>query len=377
MPSVNRDLEKEIEESCQLKVKEVLSTSPAISVFRAINELNDFKTIKVIANKSFFRSEILKMQILHELKIGKMLQYSNSFVRLETHVYTQNYLVLIYEDHLPFCLEQMYQDLDLTQYLSIIFKDLVDALATLRDNKLIHHDISLRNVFLINGYVRLGGLEHIFPISSPLPSFYVPESRPLESLAPEFYTKKNLIYASQIFSLGVLIYWLLFERFPFPSEVKTHKHFSEFYAQRKVINLETNAVCPEPNIFTIVKECLLVEYADRITLRYLKSTLDTYCKNKGSLLNMRKNVMSKNKENMKKNVDLGKIRKDSSFNSYKKCNLISDDETGRRGTVGTQANHEGPVTGAFQVEKRTGRLTHSMSSQTELNKYAIVRKNVA
>lgn len=330
---VNRDFEKEIEESCELKIKEVLFSGPTAVVCRVSNELNDFKTIKVIPSKHFFRSESLKAQVLHELKIAKMLQFSNSFVRLENHVYTQNFLVLIYEDFQSFCLESMYKDLDLTQYVPIIFKDLTDAIVVLRDNKLIHHEISLRHIFLINGYIKLGGLDHIFPIATPLPSFYARCPKSMEFTAPEFYTKRNLIYSSQIFSLGVVIYWLLFERFPFPPELRTTKHFSEFYEHQKVINFDCNQVCPEPNVFLIAKECLNVEYAERITLRYLKVTLDQYCKDRGSMLNMRKNAISKNKENLKKNVDIGKLQKESSFNSYKKCEVTSDDET-QRGQCG-------------------------------------------
>jgi hypothetical protein len=232
--------------------------------------------------------------------------------------------------------------------MAIVFKDLTDAIVALRDYKLIHHEISLRHVFHINGYVKLGGLDHIFPVATPLPSFYSPSLRHLEYTPPEFYTKKNLLFSSQVFSLGVLIFWLLFQRFPYPAEIKTPKHFSDYFDHKKLMDLDSNRVCPEPNVFAIVKECLRVDYADRITIRYLKTTLDQYLKDRGSMLHMRKNAISKNKENLKKTFD-GKMQKDSSFNSFKKCDLTSDDEDQRRLPLGPQVSGQDPVAGTPQI----------------------------
>lgn len=339
---MNRDFEKEIEEACRVKIKEVASWGAHAIGCRVLNEFNDFKTVKVIPNKVFFRSENLKAAVLHELSIAKTLQNSNSFIRLEGHVYTQNYLVLIYEDHFGFGLENLYKDIDLSQYIAVVFKDLTDAIVVLRDNKLIHHEISLRHVFLLNGYVKLGGLDHIFPVATPLPSFFAYSPRHLEYLPPEHYTKKNLLFSSQVFSLGVLIFWLLFEAFPYPAEVRTPTHFRDYFERKKIMDLETNAVCPEPNVFAIVRECLRVEYSDRITIRYLKTTLDQYLKDRGSMLHMRKNAISKNKENLKKAFE-GKGAKDSSFNSFRKCEFSSHDEDRRRRPPGTQGLHQDPV----------------------------------
>ena len=323
---ITSDLEKEVEDNCGLKIKEILSTATTQCMCRASNDINDLKTIKIIQSNNFFKSENLKAQILHELKIAKTLVFSNNFIKLEQHIYTPNFLILIYEDFQNFCLESLWNELDIPQYISIIFKDLVDAVVILRENKLIHHQITLRNVFLINGFIKLGGLEYIHPAATPLPSFYNFLPKSLEFSAPEFHTKKNLIFPSQVFSLGILIHFLLFDKFPFPSELKEEKHFREFYQLKKILNLVSNDICPEPNIFLVMKECLPVEYAERITLRYLKNTLDAYCKNKGSMLNIRKNAMSKNKENQKKNIESANQRKDSSFNSYKLCEIISIDE---------------------------------------------------
>lgn len=316
---VIHEFEKEIEESCDLKIKEIISKTEKVITCRAINEMNDYKTIKVIFNKSFFKSENSKSQILHELKISKLLQFSNNFIKLENHVYTQNYLILIYEDYINCCIENMQKEIDIGQYIPIVFKDLVDAIVVLRENKLIHHQVTLKNIYIINGYVKLGGLEHVHAIATPLPPFYANCEKSLEYLSPEFYTKKHLIYPSQVFSLGVSIYKLLFNKYPFDQNLKSENHFSEFYLKTKTIVLKPAESCVEANIYLVMKECLQVDYSERITIRYLKNTLDNYCKSRGSILTMRKNALVKTKEGGKKNGEFGKLAKESSFNSYHKC----------------------------------------------------------
>lgn len=48
-------------------------------------------------------------------------------------------------------------------------KDLVDAIVILRDYGLIHYEISPDNIFIINGYIKLGAFDKIFDAVTALP----------------------------------------------------------------------------------------------------------------------------------------------------------------------------------------------------------------
>jgi len=48
-------------------------------------------------------------------------------------------------------------------------------------------------------------------------------------MPPEYYLKKVLYYPSQIFSVGVIIYNLIYSTFPVEENFKDEFHFFEYY----------------------------------------------------------------------------------------------------------------------------------------------------
>lgn len=323
------DLEKEIRENSEYQYRGILAKEGEVLICYLQTSAGEGRTARIYPMKAMFKSPTVKAHALYQLKTVKLIQNANCFVKMETHFYTASFLVMVFEDYFDFSLDKLITEIDLAQYLPIIFKDLIDALILLRENKLIHTMISPKVIFVMNGYVKLGGLQHVQEFGNEQSYQSVP-TQLLPYLAPEAFLKRKAIYPSQIFSLGMILFELVFKKRPFPLSVSTWTwdHYREFYERTKIFDFKNNDVCSDPVLFGIAKECLKIDYPNRITLRYLQEVTNDYIKSLGSILTLRKRAVTKSKEGLtKKNFERSKSLKTGSMVSIKKCELKSSDES--------------------------------------------------
>lgn len=335
---MHNDLEKEIKENSEYNYRGILAKEGEVLICYLQTATGESRTARVYPMKAMFKTPTVKAHALYQLKTVKLIQNANCFVKMETHFYTASFLVMVFEEYFDCSLDKLISEIELGQYLPIIFKDLIDALILMRENKLIHTMISPRVIYIMNGHVKLGGLEYVLEFGDEQSYQNVPTNM-LPYLGPEAFLKSKAIYPSQIFSLGMILYELLFKKRPFPDAVSawTWDHYRDFYERTKIFDFTTNDVCSDPVIFGIAKECLKIDYPNRITLRYLQEVTNDYIKSIGSILTLRKRAVTKSKEGLtKKNFERLKSLKTSSMISIKKCKLISPDEDPGRPKIGHQ-----------------------------------------
>lgn len=101
---------------------------------------------------------------------------------------------------------------------------ILEAMFYLRSSHILHRDIKLENIMLSEGYkVKVGD----FSLSKKIDDrnkFVTTRSGTLPYLAPECIRKKteltaNSCFKTDIFSLGIVMYWILFNSHPFQYKV--------------------------------------------------------------------------------------------------------------------------------------------------------------
>ena len=93
------ELEKEIRESSDYIFKDVLAHDGPVLICLVHTATGEARTAHITPLKLMFQSPSLKASMLYQLKVSKLIQHSNCFVKLEAHFYSSNFLALIFEEH--------------------------------------------------------------------------------------------------------------------------------------------------------------------------------------------------------------------------------------------------------------------------------------
>lgn len=108
---------------------------------------------------------------------------------------------------------------------SYFMSQIIDALSYMKNQNILHRDIKLENIMLSKDYqIKVGD----FSLSKRIDKkskFITTRSGTLPYLAPECVIKKNELSSSScfkidIFSLGIVMYWMIFNCHPFDYKVK-------------------------------------------------------------------------------------------------------------------------------------------------------------
>lgn len=305
-------MEKEIIESLKEKnytLKKVeLKKNKYTYITTILNSEKKEFTAKIISTKYFFKKKKLKKRLIDEIKTASQFKNHNLFIQLIDYFYTSNHLIIIYENFYKFSMVQIRKKLNIEMFILLILKDLVDILWILKENKIFHSLLCFDSIYLKNGYFKIGGYEHFLEYGT-LNDFYKEEinKKYYPFMSPEFFLKKVIYYPSQIYSLGILLFKFIFETFPIEEKIDEIYHYVEFYSKKKKLVYNEELYCFDPNIYTLIKECLKIDYRERISLRYLKTLVEDYVKEiySNNLLQLRKTMEVKQNENIYISKNLG------------------------------------------------------------------------
>ena len=167
------------------------------------------------------RDEIRSENLENELKILKLLDHKN-IIKLYDHIHGERMEFLIMENGPQKMLNDFsknYHHQKILEYeAKIIFQQIVEAVDYLHDINIIHRDLKMQNI-LINekfeiklidfGFANFYNKKKKFNVYCGTPSYMAPE---LACRIP--YDGK----ASDVWSLGVLLYIMLTGDFPFKGE---------------------------------------------------------------------------------------------------------------------------------------------------------------
>lgn len=213
-------------------------------------EEKKYYALKVInlRNKKFQKkAEIKNRELIHnEIKIHFMLKNKN-IVELNSYFEYNEYIFLLMEflsnqdlKHFIKKYHYHYQHSQISEILCCFFiKQILDALFYLKEMHILHRDIKLENIMLSNDFtVKVGdfSLSKIIDLNS---KFITSRSGTAPYLSPECIKKNTKLsskscFKADIFSLGVVMYWMLFNTHPFEYKVKYYINNIELNAHNRI-----------------------------------------------------------------------------------------------------------------------------------------------
>ena len=121
-----------------------------------------------------------------------------------------------------------------------ILLDLNKSLKIMIENKIIHGNIKLTNILIsLNQTNQLSFNLNIYDsiqFINKLDSMSITNQKPVLSNSPEILKGENISNKSDIWSLGIIIYYMLFNKFPYDD--KTEYHENIILNQNKINNIE-------------------------------------------------------------------------------------------------------------------------------------------
>lgn len=241
-------------------------------VFTAIEETNGVKkvrAVKVVSHKKTPTDRIKNETILHQRCF-----FHPNVMKLNEVFEIPNYTCFVMP-RMSYSMEK----LGIVEELCVrnLFRQMVDAVAHVHLNKIIHHDVKLHNfivdeknfVYLSDfGLSRYMGTDIVCTETLGTPKFVAPEI-----VADVFRNEKNKIplghsYSVDIWSLGVCLYLLVSGRYPFlPSVNEKYCGKDENYRLYKSISEEDmHPIKCSSNLSCLIGALLQKDPADRITI---------------------------------------------------------------------------------------------------------------
>lgn len=267
-----------------------------------------------------YKDQKLKKEVLNEIKVASMFQKHSLFLNFEEYYYATNHLVLIYEEFTKYSMSKLKEKIKVDIFVLLIFRDLVEIIWILKENNLFHTLVTHEIIYLKNGYFKIGGFQHIVPYGTKNECIaHNVQVEHLQFMPPEYFLNQVMFYPSQIFMIGTLLYQFIFKEFPINQNFDQHRQFKEFYQNHKVFQYPPNQYCFDQNILTLIKECIQIDYNNRIRLRYLKTLVEDYVKEvySNNLLQLRKTIEVKQNEKLMVNTNLSQSMSKYNYGSQK------------------------------------------------------------
>ena len=196
-------------------------------VYEAKDKIGNLVAVKMIPKSAICNDKLEKM-LLSEVNVSKMASHKN-LVKLTGLVHTKTNYYIVYE----YCDqgnldEYVKKNPSINEELAIGFlRDICNGYQALYKANIIHRDIKLANIFLTKDtdgkiIAKIGdyGFSKMFPTQekNDIPMTQIMAVSFLGSpiyMSPELLSEDKYNYQSDIFSIGVAFYFMLFCSFPF------------------------------------------------------------------------------------------------------------------------------------------------------------------
>ena len=193
-------------------VQKLIDSGKFGRVYKSLN-YDNICAIKII-NKNNFVKDIDLDNLLQECTIHSKLNHKN-ILKFITMFHSLNNVFIVLE----FCevsLSNIYKNIDIIQS-KIILKNITEGLLYLYNNLIIHRDIKLENILICNNTCKICD----FGLSVKLESINEKRTDLVGTpyyISPQIAEKIPYTIATDIWSLGVLFYKLIFKHTPFKSK---------------------------------------------------------------------------------------------------------------------------------------------------------------
>ena len=220
---------------------------------------------KVAVKKILFSklSDDLKSRIISEINILTKIDNIN-IMKLYNYKFDGDYILLITE----YC-----EDGDLSKWINKpnksnveildIFIQIIAGIKYLQDNNIIHRDIKPQNILLDNNIIKICDFGFSTMYKTHMDMFSTICGTPLY-MCPEVLNMKKYTIKSEIWSLGILFYIIIYNSHPYGnlSSIEDYKEKINNEIIYQPINLFEVSECNE-QLISIIKSMLAIDYEAR------------------------------------------------------------------------------------------------------------------
>jgi tRNA A-37 threonylcarbamoyl transferase component Bud32 len=266
------------------KLKVALGQKDIYTDYILLQELGEgaYGKVKLARNKStgitcaikcIDKSKLKEKEIQHvknEIDILRSLSHTNIVSYIDD--YESKDHVYIVMEYLEYNLMNYLQKNDFKlneNRIRYIFKQVGEAVKYLRDNAILHRDLKLNNIMLSenNNGVTVKIID--FGMSEIMGFNKKPETicGSIYYIAPEVIARERFTFSADIWSLGVVLYYALFNNYPYTGD-------TELDIGRMIVHTDVVFPCDiicSVKVMNLLRKCLEKEPSKRITIDDLLS----------------------------------------------------------------------------------------------------------
>ena len=264
MEGACRDIEKKKLE--KYDIGEIIGKGSYATVKVAINKNNNEKYAMKIYDKLKLDNSFIKNCIKSEIEVLKLINHKN-VAKLIEDINTENQIIIIQEFIKGFSLRDYYNkeikgkkniSPEIYNVLKKIFKQIFEAINYLHQKDISHRDIKLENILMNNNYeVKI--IDFGFGLYNPSHKKIDFFCGTPKYIAPEILNGNGYLgEKADLWSLGVLIYKIYCDSYPFNGRNKRELYFNIKKGKYKIpVNISNN-------IKNIINNLIVVDPMQRI-----------------------------------------------------------------------------------------------------------------
>ena len=200
-----------------------------------------------------------KGRILAELDIIRKLKHENVLKFYE--IYQSKNHIYILSELCDGTLTKLINKTMSEQQIFDIYKQIMNGIKYLYDNKIFHRDIKPENILIKDNIIKIADFGFAKEIKNYNNLMDTICGSPLY-MAPEIVLNKPYNSKSDIWSLGIILYFMMYKKHPY-GEVKSILHLLENYKSK------TKILCPKQDfsydLINLTSQMLIYEPNDRIS----------------------------------------------------------------------------------------------------------------
>ena len=225
------------------------------TVYRAKNK----KTLHYVAIKEIDKHRLPKEQIVREIEMMNKMKNENSICIKDTIDSTDYFYIIMdlcgfnLEEHLK--MRETSVSIDEIRY---IFLQLNNVFKIMKANNLVHRDLKTSNILIANQRLDKSTIKLSDYGSSREVGGTKTFSGTLTTIAPEIINDEDDISKCDLWSIGVIIYYMCFKEYPYSGK-NEHKLFLEIKSGKKLNTIEND------ELNDLVKKLLVMNVKERIS----------------------------------------------------------------------------------------------------------------
>ncbi|EAR86057.2 Serine/Threonine kinase domain protein (macronuclear) [Tetrahymena thermophila SB210] len=214
-----------------------------------------------------FALKIIKKDKLQ--KIPQLLQYTQSEIEIMEQIKHPNIMELVSSQKMDgtfFLVLEYCEGGDLRQHIQSLIKkkelsfeqisreflEILDAFDVLHSNHIIHRDVKPDNILYKNGHPKVSDFGFSKNIQQQDDIAATTLGTP-QTMAPEVLERKNYTYSADIYGLGFILYFMIYQKYPFNS---VHYELIVEQIKKQKINFPESGLHVDEDIKQIIKRML-------------------------------------------------------------------------------------------------------------------------